>query len=802
MAEVKKMKRILCLVLVCLMLTPIISFATGANNTATTTPANNEQPDADDVAQTGTELTEEEKKVEAQMQKEALAAAHITTSKADIKGHSYLCENSRYELYLDEAVLSIIVRDKQTGAIMESVLSDAEAEATLLNSTTAGGKEIPAKMKSSIWVRYVAEGENVANQDTYIGKNEMETPEVKKNADGFEANVAFPDYGLELSMKVTLDEKGLHVEVPQSSIKETKNDQYLFGEIGLYSYLGYTKLGYRKGYMFVPDGCGALIPLENNNGKYKSGYTGIIYGSDISNFSLTESSETGTTNLYAGELNTINSPEHIIMPVYGMVHTDSGLAYLAVIESGEENAMIYAQPNLDANPCNFVTANFHYRDIINEKLNTTTDAGNLRPQEKLNTSDIKLTFLFASDEQASYAGLAVKYRELLTENGDLQKRSNEFKVRLDFLGADKENFLVFKSNVVMTTVDNIRDIIGELQDDGVTNIFGIYEGWQSGGVYDLPVTEYDVNRSIGGKSALKKLVKELNNEQTEFYLSANTQTINEDTNSLLFDSMEMLDKTTYRQVIPENKVYSAFKMEYPAKSISNLKSLVKSMKSSGLNTIALEGITDQLFSYREDKKQYTRKDSATIFEKGIAGIKENAKLALDQPFEYLWKYTDVYLNAPLSTSSYQYCTQEVPFLEIVLRGSIPMYSEYVNYEANKTEYFLKLVEVGTFPSFYITQESPSQLQNTDSNWNYSSEYATYKDTIEEYYKELKAIYDETKDSYIMDHQANYNGNEGITVVTYENGLKIYVNYNKKDKTIDGMIISAQNYKIVKAGEAQ
>ena len=57
---------------------------------------------------------------------------------------------------------------------------------------------------------------------------------------------------------------------------------------------------------------------------------------------------------------------------------------------------------------------------------------------------------------------------------------------------------------------------------------------------------------------------------------------------------------------------------------------------------------------------------------------------------------------------------------IVLKGVMPMYSEYVNFEANKKEFFLKMVETGTFPSFYITKESSSDLVNTNSSDIYSS----------------------------------------------------------------------------------
>ena len=50
------------------------------------------------------------------------------------------------------------------------------------------------------------------------------------------------------------------------------------------------------------------------------------------------------------------------------------------------------------------------------------------------------------------------------------------------------------------------------------------------------------------------------------------------------------------------------------------------------------------------------------------------------------------MNTPMTGSRYNFVDEDIPFLAIVLKGSLPMYSNYINFEANKTEYFLKLVE--------------------------------------------------------------------------------------------------------------
>jgi len=124
---------------------------------------------------------------------------------------------------------------------------------------------------------------------------------------------------------------------------------------------------------------------------------------------------------------------------------------------------------------------------------------------------------------------------------------------------------------------------------------------------------------------------------------------------------------------------------------------------------------------------------------------------------------------------------------------MPVYSEYVNFEANKQEFFLKMVETGTYPSFYITKESSANLIYTNSSDIYSSEYSVYKDTIISYAEELKAVNAKVEGAFIIGHEIRENG---ITVVTYDNGVQIYLNYTENEVTADGHKIPGMSYKVV------
>ena len=121
-----------------------------------------------------------------------------------------------------------------------------------------------------------------------------------------------------------------------------------------------------------------------------------------------------------------------------------------------------------------------------------------------------------------------------------------------------------------------------------------------------------------------------------------------------------------------------------------------------------------------------------------------------------------------------------------------MYSDYVNFEADKTEFFLKMVESGVYPSFYLTYESSSALIYTNSSNLYSTQFDIYKDTVIEYDKELREVASKVEGSHILKHEKV---EEDVIRVTYDNGVVIYVNYSENTVVCDGVTIAALSYKV-------
>ncbi|MDE6991072.1 MAG: hypothetical protein K2P42_10500 [Lachnospiraceae bacterium] len=703
----------------------------------------------------------------------ALSDKPVDTSR-ELDGHHLVAANDSYELYLYEPALSIIVRNTETGAVMESTVRDEERLGNV-NETWKGF------LQSGIVVELQEETNTMQRKLGIEGSGAQVSVEMIPG--GFRAKLDYPaqELGFEAEIKL-YDDGSITAHIPESSIYENADNKKI-GNIYVFPLLGSSRLGEKEGYMFVPDGNGALIYLDDKDGRFDSGYVQKVYGPDIG------VGESYVLSLLWGSYETHNDAEMILAPIYGMVHTDDGMGYLAVIESGDEEASIYATPNGAYSDYNWITAAF--RKCTTYIQPTSNSGGSVTKVTDRIQYDINVRYMFVDGSDANYTGLAKRYRDYLIEKDELVRVEDDFKVRLDFLGLDVENWMLWKKDVPVTTVDNIREIYADLEQEGVTDILSIYKGWQDGGIFDLPVTKYDVAGSIGGARELSKLMDECAGKNIDFYLFADGVRANTETGNTTFDTVKKMDKRLYTQDTYQN-VYREFVYWTPQKSLENLQTLQKNLGKKGVDRIALSEIGNTMFTYTMGDTMQTRRVSKYLYEEALRQTSETMDLMLEAPVQCYWQYAKAIVDMPIADSDYIYTDQSVPFLSIALKGILPMYGDYVNFEANERAYFLKLVETGIYPSFYLTYENPSELIYTNSSDVYTSQYSVYRGQILSYYDELKQISGLTKNSMIVNHEIS---DTGVTIVTYDNGVKLYINYNETEREADGVTVPALSYVI-------
>lgn len=749
----KKKKLIWAIVAIVLVLAIVAGILIAVLGNSGTDTERHDQQESEKVATTG-------QKVEAQ------------------EDYVLVAESDTYNLYYYEPRFSIKLENKQTGAIMESTLSD-EKDDGLNNKSWTG------YMKSGIVLTAIIGTTNTYQVDMLTCKNSIATWYTEN---GIYAEIEFPEYKFSLGVEVRLENDELVVRVPEYSIEENKEGTYI-STVSLFPLLGYTYLGEEAGYMLIPDGNGALIYLEDKEGRYSTGFSRLIYGTDEG---MTAST---TTSQLWDMFDMVTDPNNVMAPIFGMAHTDDEIAYLGIVESGDERCSIECQPNGVMVAYNRCFAKFLLRDVYIQPLNNS-NSGTVKTVESDRMHvDLQVRYCLLSGEDANYSGMANTYREYLLDNELVSDVDTAYSTRVDFLGVEQEEFLMGTTDVTMTTVSDIAEIYAQLQDAGVADLLSVYKGWQKGGLYNYPISKYKTDGAIGSTGSLTDLIREQAENGYNLYLYNNGLLVNDKTNANTFNVMKMVNKRTFK-LETDGDVYDLFYYLLPSKADSTLKKFVTDYTSEGVTNLALSGISDTLFSYSSKGSFYSRTDTMASFISTVAAIDDRCDLLLEAPNVYLWKYADAFLDMPLGSSDFLYVDQDIPFLSMVLKGVMPMYSEYVNFEANKTENFLQMVESGVYPSFYVAWENSSKLIYTNSCDLYSLEFASYKDTIVEYDAALRQLAQQTDGANIIRHEVVENG---LVRVTYSNGTVVYINYTESDWSVDGLTVEALSYKV---GEAE
>ena len=814
------------------------------------------------------------------------------------EGYKLVAENSRFNLYLQEKTMAVVIERKDNGAVMYSTVQNPNTG----NATWKGFYQ------SGIVIEYLEDVKDKAIQADLI--NNANTIEYTYGENAFTAHITFTDLGIAFDVKVSMDEEGMHVAMDEASIVETKDEvflialndageeeridltkytktaeeteyvlytadgksvilnktyyvsgkednvtvknvegtaqmtvplaegaknvfniqatdaagkavevdpttitgvqknlyltgtgkdgtalripkdrvvsvseySYTIASVFVYPYMGHSRAGEGQGYMIIPDGQGAVVGFENNEGRYSTPYDKPAYGVNI-----------GVEDQAFSEARVL--AEDVLAPFFGMVHTDSGIAVLGVIEEGDIAARIQAYPNGVRNlPFDWVTAKYTYRFVFQQPMGPGSGNVATRNEHRRNFN-IRQHFLLECGETADYAGLAAAYRSFLIANNTFaQAEDRPFDVQVDFLGMERENFILGKQDVAMTTFEQAGEILSELKAENVEHISAVYRGWQTNGLTGgVPTDSYSPAGSLGGKKGLTQLCEKVEEMGYNLSLETDLLSLNIETHpALTFSAFKKITSQTWSKPT-FGKVYATLNYLTPATTRDIGMKLIDALNKAEIKGVAFTGITQLLSDYYHQDKYHDTSEMAEHYEAVISKANETMSTNLIRANAYLWKHANVLSDLPIAGSDYTYTDAEIPFLTIALSGQIPYYVEYTNFQANTQEFFLHLVEQGARPSFLLTMEDPIELQNSNSSNIYSSRYDLYKTLIVEWYAELNALYETVgADGMIVDHVRSGD----MVCVTWSNGTKVYLNFGDYEGTMDGVTLAKMSYEVV------
>ena len=540
------------------------------------------------------------------------------------------------------------------------------------------------------------------------------------------------------------------------------------------------------GYVFYPDQCGAISYFSKTRSLMCGSFQQDVY----SGHTLAEISSALPEEEHS-KYSTGTEPP--MLPVYGVKVQNS--AFVAIIDSGDADAMIAYNPCQSGRDIGNVAAQYYLRKktvFINENGAQVEHFDNVRTG-----NDWRTYYVFLAGDKADYSGMAVTYRDYLEADGRLVRSKmmeGDMPVGLDyFMGQNKDRKSIFGDFITMTRYDSIQENLAALKAAGIDNMMLNLSGWTSQSGYDGA----DVWKPAGGPGGEKGL-KSLSGFAGEngYLMSLLKQTVWVNRDGI---STGFVDVTTVKSksmlsyyaggwhLLNPNYLFNAYKDGY-----------FNTAQKLGVSGLTFSSLGRDLYFDYNKLAPVGRSDTAGIFNRLAAETQKKLGYSvLESPNAYLLNVTDWAYNVSDTDSDFLFGDESVPFYQMVIHGSIPYTGAAYNLMYDRQEQELCSVEFGALPYYFLTEQSPQMMREAGFAWFSSSRAGDSLQDIAATYRKQAADLGRLWNVKIAGHKRI---SDTLKRTEYENGAKVYVNYGETEAVVDGVTIPARQYKVVDAAQ--
>lgn len=635
----------------------------------------------------------------------------------------------------------------------------------------------------------IIEASGYSPWDTQIDHEANKIDPPQENICTFTITVEYRLDGDDLIVNIPVDQ----LKYPQNVIdagRDYRSVSFPLTNLSILPYFGAAD-NQATGYMFIPDGSGALIYL-NSEKRFTSPYEKYIYGRDYAVNPI---------------INMPFSGQQIHLPVFGLKQGDQ--AFLAIIEEGDALGRIRADTAGRNDSYNNVYSNFNLRRYaqLSMEYDGSTTYLNVY-QHRIYQGNIRIRYKFLVDDHADYVGMAHCYQDYLVKKHAPEPLSKQEKpFIIDLLAAidHVEPFLGFPRQVVYPLTDfaQVKELVASMHSNGIDKLQIRYSGWLKGGLrHDYPQNAR-LEPALGTETEWYDLLEYLNENEVEFYPDVdlllvynnsifNRFNVRSDASRFISRQAARLYNynvaTSHRQPGPDPYIVS------PRKLGSIINSFAATYKRYDISALALRDYGIMLNSdYRLNEKELVDRQQARVLltnEISKLNYEYQLDLLVDGANSYVLPYVKTVVNIPLETSALHIIDQGIPFLPMVLNGYWVFAGEPLNLVDNYRQALLKSFETGASPYFLWTWAESSQLKRTDFDQYYTVCYQDWLDEVVKFYNEGNSLLDAIHGEKLIGHKQLA---ASVFLSTFENGINIITNYNKYPVNVGRYYLESESY---------
>jgi len=613
-------------------------------------------------------------------------------------------------------------------------------------------------------------------RDDYNADKELSNAEASSDKPVFNVNVYY-----------RLEGKDLVVDIPYNEIQFKAANPLT--TLTVLPFFGAAGKDENDGYLFVPEGGGALIKF--NNGKNSQpNYATKVYGRDR-----------------ALVLKTLVSDKYANFNTFGIIRPEA--SFLCILEDGASYATINADISGRSNiSYNYVNAK--YTASLSEQYELGDQASTSVFVYLPSLPDETITQRYRFIDSGNYYDMAKEFQNYLRANFNQEFALNndvEAPVAVEIVAAaDKVKQVLgvpTSRPLKLTTFKEAKELVEQLQSEGLKNMSVKLSGWMNGGVNQKILKKVKLVSALGSSGDLKKLSQSAKSLNVDLYLDGVTQYeydsdifdgFNSFTDSARFISKERAKIYQYSAVTYAQRegadTYYLLHADLAKKMTENL---YKAVKKYDANVSFRETGKDLSGDYY--RKNITSREAARKSQmEQLATISQDTKVMINSGNLYAAIYSDVITNMDLRGAEHNLIDEFIPFYQMAIHGYKNYMGNPINLAKDPTQELLLSAEYGAGLQFTIMKESPFALQKTLYTEYFGANFDSWHEKMvsiyDRYNKELGHVFNQEMTGHVTVE-------EGLTCTSYADGTKVYVNYNYEAKTVNGKTIPARDYAVVR-----
>lgn len=594
--------------------------------------------------------------------------------------------------------------------------------------------------------------------------------------------------GITLSVHAAVQDGTVRFSIPADSIVEDDKNKLLSAE--LLPYFG-ASTEEEEGYFFYPDGCGAI---KNHYSEASTTIRNMSY----------------TFSLYGSEFNTIDTllgeqkqgKQTAYLPVFGIKKGDA--ACIAYSHQGEAESQIVMYPSGASIDLNRIAFSFTYRTSytiplsnidINGK-NTAKDINGRRFTEAMMAVDHEVCYAFLGPEQADYSGMAGLYRERLLAEGRLEKSPliDSFGLSVDLFMGVEENGMFNNALVSVTTAEQAGEILDFCEERGYADSLFTLVGWQKGGWGRFP-NAAAVDSAFGGKRGLSALFGRTGAYSGRLVLQTDPFFADSD-NGGFSTKKDVIVKGGQSAVTGQNDTLFLLNPAAQARWMEKQRSLFEPLGAG----FSLESAGRLLFRDEDDQQPVNKEDAKTQFSALLEKAAQTGYMKLEGANLYGLKYADVVTGLSETSSQYFISDRDVPFVQMVLHGSVAYTNDAGNLSSDFDRQLLRWLELGYTPHFVLTYDNAEKLKYTGYNHLFTSRYDRHADKLDKAYALYTDALSRVTGAYMVSHEW-LTADGSVVQVRYDNGVTVIVNYGHAAFETGEYTVGAGSYLLKEGGAA-